>query len=309
MAKTEVRKKKVYKELQLEERQCYALLALPIIGFLVFTIYPMVWAASKSFFYYDLIPSSQRFTGLENFIMAFRDKSYWTAWITTLEFSFIKIPIETVIALLLAVMLKKLGKPGGFFRTEYFLPTVIAGAVTAVIFANLFDYFGFINHWLDVLGVTKEPINWFASKKGALAVIIMASMWSCCGINVIYFTAALNNVPEELYEAAEIDGAGRARRFISITVPMIAPIFQTILLLAINGTLQTGEFIILMTNGAPGGATHTAASYIISKFVPGFAESGVNIGYGCALSIINSFIFGTVALIYSKLTTKLQNIY
>lgn len=116
-------------------------------------------------------------------------------------------------------------------------------------------------------------------------------------------------MPEDLYEAAEIDGAGKVRKFFKITIPMIAPIFQTILLLAINGTLQTGEIIILMTNGAPAGLTHTAASYIISKFVPGFAESGVNIGYGCALSIINSCIFGTVAIVYSKLTSKLQNLY
>ncbi len=291
------------------ELQCYALLALPLIGFFVFTIYPILWAASKAFFFDELIPGQQRFVGFKNFITAFSDKAYWNGWKVTLQFTVIKLPIEIMIALVLAVALKQKLKGSGFYRAMYFLPTVISTTIVAVIFANMFDYFGFVNHTLAKIGLLKEPIDWFSSKNGALAILIIGSMWACFGTNVIYFTAALTNVPEDLYEAATLDGASKLRQFISITVPMIAPVFQTILLLGINGSLQTGEYVVIMTNGAPGGMTHTAASYLISTFVPGFAQGRVNVGYGCALSLVSSAIYGMVALIYSKLSAKMQNVY
>lgn len=291
------------------EFQCYALLILPIVGFFVFSLYPMLWAGAKSFYFDELIPGQEKFVGIKNFVNAFSDRNYWNAWLVTVKFTFIKVPLEIAIALVLAVLLKQKLKGAGFYRSMFFLPTVVSSAIVAVIFANMFDYFGFINHWLLKFGLIKEQIDWFANKNSALAVLVMGSMWSNFGTNVIYFTAALTNVPDDLYEAATIDGAGKLAQFFKITVPMIAPVFQTILLLAINGTIQTGEYIIAMTNGAPGGMTHTAASYIIATFVPGFAQGRVNVGYGCALSIVSSMIYACVAFIYTKISAKMQNLY
>ena len=90
---------------------------------------------------------------------------------------------------------------------------------------------------------------------------------------------------------------------------MIAPVASTILLLAINGTLHVGEYIIVTTGGGPAGTTHTVGSYLIDAFVPGFADSAVNIGYGCALSLITTIIYSVIAIIYTRLTKKMQNIY
>lgn len=116
-------------------------------------------------------------------------------------------------------------------------------------------------------------------------------------------------MPEDCYEAAKIDGAGKFTTFFKITIPLIAPVAQTILLLSINGTLQTGEYVILLTNGAPGGATYTAGAYLIGKFAPGFAETTANIGYGCALSLVNTAITASVAAFYLKASKKMTNIY
>ena len=297
------------KESQKIEAQCYALLLLPLIGFFVFKIYPILWTASKAFYYYDQIPSNTRFTGLENFINAFQDKQYWASWITTWEFTFIKLPIEICIALILAVMLKGNLKGAGFFRGICFMPTIISSALISVIFMNMFDYFGFINYWLDKLHIINEPIDWFSTKANAMTILVLGSIWGNFGTNVIYFTSALTNVPDDLYEAATIDGASKTRQFFSITIPMIAPVFQTILLLGINGTIQTGDYIITMTNGAPGGLTHTAGSFLVSSFLPGFATGRVNVGYGCTFSLISSAIFAGVAVIYSKLSAKMQEVY
>ena len=290
--------------------QCYLLLGLPLIGFFLFTLYPILWAFGKSFFYYDQVPSHTLYVGFKNFIHLFsRNAEYWKSWITTLEFTFLKLPFEVGFTLVLAYFLSKKIKGAPFIRGVYFMPTVISAVLCSVIFTNLFQYFGYFNDIFLKLGFISEPIDWFANKWSAMAVLVSSSVWKNFGTNVLLFTAALTNVPEELYEAADIDGANAVKKFMNITVPMIAPVFQTILLLAINGTLHVGEFIVTMTNGAPGGATHTVGSYILVNYVPGFASGTVDIGYGAAVAIITSIIYGLVAFGYNKISKKLQNVY
>ena len=97
--------------------------------------------------------------------------------------------------------------------------------------------------------------------------------------------------------------------FTGIGADLMIPVFSTILLLAINGTLQASEYIIATTKGAPSGSTYTVMSYVINRFVPGFADTGINVGYGCALSLITALIMGLIAVVYTKATAKLQNIY
>ncbi len=301
-------------KLELKEKtsiqlQCYLLIALPLIGFFIFTVYPMYWVGFHSFTFYDLIPGHEHMVGFKNYLTALTNVKYWKTWLTLLQFTFIKVPIELVLSLFLATVLSRKLKGSGFFRASFFMPKIISAVIISVIFTNIFGYFGFANHWLGKLGFISSPIEWYSKKSTAMVLLILGSIWGNFGTNVLYFTAALTNVPEELYEAAEIDGAGRTARFFYITLPMIIPVFQTILLLAINGTLQTGDYVIVMTNGAPGGMTHTPMSYLIGEFVPGFASGTVNVGYGCSIAIINSIIYIIIASIYSKATSSAQNLY
>lgn len=289
---------------------CYLILSIPIIGFLVFTLYPNLWAASKSFFYYTGTPSQTRFIGFENYARIFSsDKTYWKTWVNTFMFAIGKLPIELPLAMLIAVCLRGKLKGAGFYRTMYYLPCVISVAIVGLVFTNLFDYFGFINAWLIKLGFIQEPIEWFANYGTALFALVIGAVWNTFGTNVLYFLAAMSNVPEELYESAKLDGASGWTTFWKITLPMMSPVLQTILLLSINGTIHTSDYILVTTNGAPHGSTYTVMSYIVSKFVPGFAEASVNIGYGCAISIVTSILMIIVALVYSKLSKKMQNIY
>ena len=289
---------------------CYAILSPQIIGVLVFSLYPILWAASKAFYYYTGTPSATRFVGFDNFLKIFTiDSTYWQTWGNTLLFAFGKLPLELPFALLVALCLRKGLKGAGFFRAAFYLPCVISIAIVGLIFTNLFDYFGLINAWLTKLGLIEAPIEWFSNPWMARFALIIGSIWSSFGINVLYFISALANVPEELYECARLDGASRWVMFRKITLPMIAPVFSTILLLAINGTLQTSEYILATTRGAPGGSTYTVMSYVVNRFVPGFAEVNTNVGYGCALSLVTAVLMGLIAVLYSKLTAKLQNIY
>ena len=248
---------------------------------------------------------------MENFIRLFTvDNNYFTSWLTTLEFALAKLPFEYVLAMILAIFVNnKFIKGKTFFRSAYYLPTIIAGAVTAVIFCNMFDYFGIINVILQRIGLADAPIDWLATKTNAMCFLVMASVWQNLGTNVLYFVAALNNISEDLYEVAYLEGANKVQIFFKVTLPLMAPILQVILLIGINGSLHAGQNIILLTNGAPAGKTLTVMALIINSYLPGFTQGTINIGYGAAVSLITSFIMCLIALGYMKLSNKLKNMY
>lgn len=286
------------------------ILAVPIIGILVFTLYPMLWAMHKSWFFYTGAPSETRFVGWENFARIFTgDATYAKTWLNTLKFALLKIPVELSLALLLASLLQRNLRGVSIFRAVYFMPSVISIAIIGIIFSNMFDYFGFINAWLLKIGIIETEIDWFEKGTTAMAALVAGDIWRTFGTNVLYFIAAYANVPEEVNESAMLDGANRFQRFFYITIPLIAPVLQTILLLSINGTLQVNEYILVTTKGAPGGQTYTVMAYLADKFLPGFAAQQTNIGYGCAMSLVTSVIMCLIALGYSKLSSKLQNLY
>lgn len=292
-----------------DEWQNYLLLALPLIGFFVFTCYPLLWAATLSFFSYDGIAANTRFVGLENIISLFKDKIYWQTWITTFEFAIYKVPLEMILALSMALLLNSKLRGKGFFRSVFFMPNVISLSLMAVVLFNMFDVHGFINHVLTSMNILNSPVSWFESKFAALTVLVVGSIWHTFGINVLYFIAALNNVPEECYEAAKIDGATRWQTFLKVQLPMMAPVMQVILLLSINGTLHTGEYVYVMTGGAPGGTTYTVMAYLLSKYTPGLAGAVNNLGYGCASSFVTSIIMCLIAVGYNKLSKKMNELY
>lgn len=287
---------------------CYALLALPIIGLLVFTLYPLGWAIRLSWFSYTGVPSETRFIGWDNFATLFADKNYWSSWLMTIEYALLKMPFEAIVSFVTAYFLCKEIRGTNFFRSIYYLPAIFSVAIIGLIFANIFDYFGVANGILMKLGLIKENIDWFSNKGTAMIALLFGGWWNSIGISILYFMAALSNVPKDLYESAEIDGASELTKMMKITLPMIAPVLQILLLLSINGCLHVNEYILVMTNGAPAGTTHTVMSYLTSKIVPGFGTVA-NIGYASCMSFVTSIIICVVALMYNRLSNKLQNIY
>lgn len=291
-----------------DEWQNYIMLALPLIGFVVFTLYPLLWAAGLSFFSYDGFAEHTRFVGLENITALLKDKIYWKTWVTTIEFSIYKVPIEMILSMSMALLLNRNIKGKGFFRSVFFMPNVISMSLMAVVLFNMFDLHGFVNKALTAAHIIGEPVAWFETKAAAMTVLVVGSIWHTFGINVLYFIAALNNVPEECYEAAKIDGASKWQTFSRIQLPLMAPVMQIILLLSINGTLHTGEYVYVMTGGAPGGATHTVMSYLLAKYTPGIG-SVLNLGYGCASSFVTSILMCLIAIVYNKLSQRMSETY
>lgn len=299
------------KEKAVEARWCYLFLALPIIGFILFNVYPILWSMRWAFYSYDGVAINAKWVGLRNFKSFFTtDLTYWRAWLNTLKLAVYKVPFELALSLVLAMLLQNGRKGAGLFRSLYYVPNIVSVAIIGVVFSNIFNYFGVINSVLLKLGIIEDSIDWFANKNTAMAVLVIGSVWNTFGINVMYFIAALSGVPKELYESAELDGASSWKQFINITLPMIVKMGQIIVLMSIVGTLSINDYVIALTNGGPAGGTNTVMSYMTTKFVPGFADTTTPaIGYGCAMSIVTTILFMFIALGYNKMNKKISNIY
>lgn len=290
---------------------CYLMIMLPLIGFLVLQVYPILWTFKWSFYSYNGIISQTKFIGIKNFItMVTTDYTYWKVWWNTLLFTIIKLPIEISFAMILALLLNKKLRGSGFFQAMFYLPNIISVVIVGLILSNMFNYRGLINALLLNSGIIDMEIDWFSNKATSMAMIIMGHIWIHFGVNVMYLLAALSNVPTELYESANLDGATKFTIFFKVTLPMIAPIFQVILLLSILNCISLNEFVIVLTNGGPYGQTNTVMSYLYTKFVPGFADNALPaLGYGCAMSLVTTIIFAVIAVFYNKLSDKLKSIY
>ena len=300
------------KAMRADSVQAFLMVLLPLIGFVVFRIYPILWTFRWSFYDYNGIPSHTAFIGTENFKRMFTtDLTYWHTWGQTLLFGVLKIPFEIPFAMIVALVLsRKNAKFTGFFRSAFYLPHVISAVIIGLLVTNIFTYNGILNAWLVKLGIIAEKIDWFSTRGRAMVMLVAGSTWATFGVNVMYFTAALSNVSEDLYESATLDGASKWTQFWKITIPMISPVLSTIMLLSVIGTLSVNEYIIVVTNGGPAGQTQSVMSYLTTQFVPGFTSSSAPpLGYGCAMALITTFLFASISVIYQKVNKKINSIF
>jgi len=284
--------------------QAYLMLAPMLIGFSFFTIYPMMWLMNWAFYDYDGITQA-KFIGLDNFVRAFtRDPGYWSALSNTFIIVAAKLAIEFPLALLLAVQLNKATKMNAIFRTAFFIPTIVSTAVIGLVFFLMFEpYQGIVNGLLQNAGVMKTSVEWFGAKGTANMVIIIASVWSNFGINMVFFLMGLQTIPKDLYECAEIDGVTRWQRFAYITFPMLAPIMKVLLMLAIIGSMKMSDLVLVLTNGQPGGKTEVVMTYVFKYFFSyGVADSTNQFGYASSLAVITAIVLAIITAVYYKLT-------
>jgi len=279
-----------------------------LIGFVLFTYFPIIYILRYAF--YDSNGIKDTFIGFENFVRVFtRDKTYWNSLLNTIILSFGKLAVEIPLALLLAVLLNKGRKGTGFFRTVLFMPTVISAAIAGLIYSLMFASFnGIVNGMLQNIGLIERPISWFSYKGSAMFVIGLASVWNNFGINMVFFLMALQSVPQELYECADLDGVNPVQRFFKITLPMIGPTFQVVLLNAIVGSLKMSDLILSTTNGQPGGKTEVVMTYVFKYFF-GYDGRTIEVGYASCMALVTAVVLAMISLIYMKSSKKLGNSY
>ncbi len=290
----------------------YIMIAPMVLGFLLFTVYPIFYVVRWSFFDYDGFTKAT-FIGVDNFIRLFsRDSNYWSSIGNTVIITLGKMVLEIPLALAVAFLIKSNSKLNTFFRTFFFMPTIVSVAIVGLIFANLFgSYNGIVNSLLIRGGFTAIKIGWFGNKWLAMIVIILAAVWSHFGINMVFFLMGLQSIPKELYECADIDGAGRVRQFFQVTLPMLKPILQIVLMLALVEGLKISDLVLVLTNGQPGGQTEVVMTYIYKYFFSTDAMSGglVQYGYASSLAATTAILVGIITLVYLRLSKKMSDIY
>ena len=263
---------------KLEQGYMGFILILPwLIGFCIFKLYPFVSSLVYSFTDYDLFKGVQNVVGFQNYIDAFTKPKNVKALQVTFTYAFMTVPLKLIFALFIAYILNFKIKGVGLFRTAYFVPSILGGSVAiAVLWKALFKNDGVINTILAMLGF--ESINFLADKNWALFIICLLRVWQF-GSAMVLFLAALKGVPEDLYEAASIDGATKGRQFLSITIPLISPVIFYNLVTQLVQAFQEFNGPYIITNGGPRNATT-----LISVIVYNTAFKDYKVGMSSAMA-------------------------
>lgn len=257
----------------------FSFIAPWLLGFLGFVIGPMIASLYLSFTDYDIL-SSPNWIGFDNYVRMFtEDPRFITSLKVTFLFVFISVPLKLAFALFIAMLFNGNHKGVGFYRTVYYVPSIIGGSVAvAVMWRQLFGQNGAINDILAYIGI--KGINWVGSPDTALSTLVLLVVWQF-GAPMLIFLAGLKQIPTELYEAASVDGANWWRKFIKITLPMLTPVlFFNLVMQTINGFMTfTQSFIV--TEGGPLDRTLFYAVYLYEK-----AFAHFDMGYASAMAWI-----------------------
>lgn len=277
---------------------------------LVFGVYPITWALKYMFYDYQGF-GTPLFIGLDNFERVMRDGQFWDSVVNTFIYAGGKLIITLPLSLLLAVILNRAMKGRQLLRVIYFLPTIISASVMSVVFYVIFNsYNGVVNQLLMKYGLVSAPVDWLGPKFALLTSIFIA-IWGAVGNYMLLFLAGLQNISEDLYEAASLDGANPAQKLWYITIPMLGPVLQMIIMLAITVSLKGYESIMVLTEGGPYGKTEVMYLYLYKLFFP--VSSGGSavqqFGYGSAVGFTTAVIVGVITLIYFYISKKLNDVY
>jgi ABC-type sugar transport systems, permease components len=277
---------------------------------IVFAVYPIIWAMRYMFFDYKGY-GKPVFAGLNNFTRLFRDDLYWNSVLNTFIYAGGKLLLTIPLSLVLAVILNRALKGRQILRAIYFLPTIFSASVMAVVFYVIFNsYNGVLNKMLLKLHLVASPVDWLGTKYAMLTVIVIAS-WGALGNYMLMFLAGLQGISNDLYESASLDGAGEWHKFRFITIPMLGPVMQMIVMLAITVSLKGYESIMVLTEGGPIGKTEVMYLYVYRLFFPVSTSSSLeqDFGYGSAVGFVTAVIVGIVTGLYFLMSRRMSKIY
>ncbi|GEK57694.1 lactose ABC transporter permease [Marinococcus halophilus] len=272
----------------------YILVFPAVLLFVVFTVYPVISSFLLSFQASE--GGVMSFVGFQNYIRLFNDGLFYQSLINTFTILIIQVPIMITLAILLAVMLNSaLIRFNGFFRVSFFLPSVTALVTASIVFIILLDgNYGIVNYVLSTIGL--EKVSWLNDPFWAKVSIMLVVTWRWTGYNMVILLAGLQNVSQDLYESASIDGAGKVRQFFYITLPQLKPVILFTVVLSTIGTLQLFDEPYILTNGGPNNSTLTVIMYLYDQ---GFRY--FDFGYASAIAYVLVIIIAVLSWIQLRL--------
>lgn len=277
----------------------YLCIAPWIIGFLAFTVGPMLYSLYISFTRWSML-TPPTWVGLQNYARMFtRDPNFYQSLKVTVVYSVTSVPLRLAVALCLAILLNEATRGVSFFRTTFYLPAVVASVAAAVLWQWILNpRFGPVNGMLGLFGI--QGPRWFNDPRWALWALVIMSAWSVGG-EMLIFLAGLKGIPRSLYEAAEIDGAGRLARFFNITIPMLSSTIFFNFVMSVIGSFQTFDqaFVISTARaGDIGSPMKSTLFYLLHLYQQGFEFQ--NMGYATALAWVLFTIILVVTIIINR---------
>ena len=283
----------------------YLFLTPALTAIFVFFFIPVIAAFVISFTDFDIYAlnsyGNSRFIGLKNYINLFNDPLFWTSLKNTFYFVLVAGPLSIAVSLSAAILLSsKLIKLKPLFRLTYFIPVVTTLVAVAIVWRFIYHpKFGLLNYFLSFFGINE--IDWLGDPFWAMPAIIIMAVWKNFGYNMIIFIAGLQNIPEDLYEAAMIEGANGWQRFKSITLPMLAPTTLFVSIITMIGFFQLFAEPYVMTQGGPLNSTLSIVQYMYQE---GFRWW--NMGYSTAIAFVLFIIIFIGTLIQFKLKKRVD---
>jgi len=267
-----------------------------IVGFLAWTLGPMLFSFGLSFFRADMLTGS-RFLALGNYKELFtEDPLFWKSLRVTATYAFVSVPLGAALAIAVAMLLNQNIIFLGFWRTVYYLPSVVSGVAVSLLWLQIFNpRMGLLNGALKVLGITGP--KWIYDSNWALPSLIIMSVWGVGG-NMLLYLAGLQGIPTQLYEAASMDGANAWHRFWNVTMPMLSPTIFFNVIMGLIGSFQFFSQPLIMTGGGPNNATLSMVLYLYNK-----AFLQTQFGYASAIA----WVLFAIIICFTLLVVRSSN--
>ncbi|MEW5692767.1 MAG: sugar ABC transporter permease [Candidatus Hydrogenedentota bacterium] len=267
-----------------------------IIGFLTFTVYPVIMSFYYSFCDYSVF-EKPLLIGFDNYIDLLFDKIFWISLGNTLYFAALSIPLGLIVAFIIALLLNAKVRCMAVYRTFFFMPTLVPIVASAVLWMWILNgQYGLLNNFLEWIGL-KGP-NWLQDKYWVIPALVVMGLWGL-GRTIVILLAGLQEVPQSLYEASEIDGANYIQRIFNVTIPMVSPIIYFNVIMGIIGCLQVFSEPFIMTGGGPGRASTFYSFYLYQK-----AFEDYNMGYASAMAWILFIVILVLTLIANQISKR-----
>ncbi|WP_269920238.1 carbohydrate ABC transporter permease [Caldifermentibacillus hisashii] len=276
--------------------QGYSFLMPALLTIMIFTLIPIVYAFFMMFFKVDLLSGTRTFVGFDNFSKIFSDPKFWAAFENTWKYVLVVVPIQTIIAMILAALLNSKVHFSRAFLSVMFIPTLTSSSAMTLIFMWLFNNNGFIVNLYDSLFGSR--IQFLTNPDLALAVIMTMNIFSTVPHFMIVFLSGLQDIPRSLYEAAAIDGANKVKQFLYVTVPQLMPITFYVVTMGLVGCFQIFDQAFIMSNGT-GGPQNSTLTF--SLYIYQLAFNSNDMGRATALAFILGLLIFTVTSIVNKL--------
>lgn len=295
------KKRKYWTPKRMEALIGWLFLLPEIIGMLLLNVFALGFSLYLSFSSWDLLSgvSGIKFAGLKNYIKMFHDPSIIAALKNNAIYTFMTVPIPIAIALVLAVLIHSKVYLKDYFKVSFFIPYISSIIAVAAVWSALFHpSLGPINQFLMDIGISNPP-KWLVDPQTSLLSVAIISSWAGLGYTIIIFLAGLTNISEELYEAAEIDGASSMKKFFKITIPMLRPTTFFLFITMLIGSFKVFDIISFLTEGGP---VNSSTVLVFRIYEEGFQN--YNMGYASAISWLLFAIIGLVTALSWKMTKE-----